>query len=186
MEICCYGNMRQAHYSTNNNLFELSSSDNMLREQGLSSRPFHRHYGNNLCCLLAIIRKIPFADNDRLRHLVIHHFWNEIVYKIDLNPQAWNILIFVSDQIKNDMLISLKYFSFFMMGIEIHFHLPIRLELKNTPSAPLQRGKTPPRNECPRYDTKQSDGEVPVMPEFGECGAHLHCHRAQVHSGPQW
>ena len=27
---------------------------------------------------------------------------------------------------------------------------------------PLQRGKTP-QNECPGYDTKQSDGEVPVM-----------------------
>ena len=27
-----------------------------------------------------------------------------------------------------------------------------------------RRGKTPPRpNECPGYDTKQSDGEVPVM-----------------------
>ena len=26
----------------------------------------------------------------------------------------------------------------------------------------MQRGKTPP-NECPRYDTKRSDGEVPVM-----------------------
>ena len=29
----------------------------------------------------------------------------------------------------------------------------------------LQRGKTPP-NECPGYDTKQSDGEVPVMQEL--------------------
>ena len=25
------------------------------------------------------------------------------------------------------------------------------------------KGKTPPPNECPGYDTKQSDGEVPVM-----------------------
>ena len=33
--------------------------------------------------------------------------------------------------------------------------------LKNIPTASLQRGKTPP-NECPGYDTKQSDGEVPV------------------------
>ena len=32
-----------------------------------------------------------------------------------------------------------------------------------TPTAPLQRGKIHPPNECPRYDTKQSDGEVPVM-----------------------
>ena len=27
----------------------------------------------------------------------------------------------------------------------------------------LCRGVTPPPNECPRYDTKQSDGKVPVM-----------------------
>ena len=29
----------------------------------------------------------------------------------------------------------------------------------------MHRGKTPP-NECPGYDTKQSDGEVPVMLEL--------------------
>ena len=29
-----------------------------------------------------------------------------------------------------------------------------------------QRGKTHASNECPRYDTKQSDVEVPVMLEF--------------------
>ena len=28
------------------------------------------------------------------------------------------------------------------------------------------KGKTPPRNECPGYDTKQSDGEVLVMLEL--------------------
>ena len=30
----------------------------------------------------------------------------------------------------------------------------------------LCRGVRPPRNECPGYDTKQSDGEVPVMLEL--------------------
>ena len=30
----------------------------------------------------------------------------------------------------------------------------------------LCRGVRPPPNECPRYDTKQSDGEVPVMLEL--------------------
>ena len=34
--------------------------------------------------------------------------------------------------------------------------------VQNIPTAPLQRGKTPP-NVCPVYDTKQSDAEVPVM-----------------------
>ena len=35
--------------------------------------------------------------------------------------------------------------------------------LKNTLTASLQRGMTPHPNECPGYDTKQSDGEVPVI-----------------------
>ena len=42
--------------------------------------------------------------------------------------------------------------------------LSSRLGLKNTPTAPLQWGKTP--NECPVHDTKQSDDEVPVMLEL--------------------
>ena len=37
--------------------------------------------------------------------------------------------------------------------------------VENTLTAPLQRGKTP-TNECPGYDTKQSDGESPVMLEL--------------------
>ena len=37
--------------------------------------------------------------------------------------------------------------------------LPIRLGLQNTPTAPLQRGKTPP-HEYPGYDTKRSDAET--------------------------
>ena len=43
--------------------------------------------------------------------------------------------------------------------------LPSRLGLLNTPITSLQRSKTP-TNECPVYDTKQSDGEVPVMLEL--------------------
>ena len=30
----------------------------------------------------------------------------------------------------------------------------------------MQRGKTSPPNECPGYDTKQSDGEIPAMQEL--------------------
>ena len=33
-------------------------------------------------------------------------------------------------------------------------------DIKATQMTHLQRGKTP--HECPEYDTKQSDGEVPV------------------------
>ena len=43
--------------------------------------------------------------------------------------------------------------------------LPSRLGLQSTLTASLQMGKTAP-NECPGYDTKQSDGEVPVMQEL--------------------
>ena len=37
--------------------------------------------------------------------------------------------------------------------------------LLNTSTASLQGGKIPP-NECPGYDIKQSDCEVPMMPEL--------------------
>ena len=42
---------------------------------------------------------------------------------------------------------------------------PSRLGLQNTLIASLQRGKTS-LNKFPGYDTKQSDGEAPVMLEF--------------------
>ena len=35
----------------------------------------------------------------------------------------------------------------------------IKMGLQKTPTASLQRGKNP-SNECPGYDTKQSDGKV--------------------------
>ena len=43
---------------------------------------------------------------------------------------------------------------------------PSRLGLQNTQTASLQKGKTPPPNECPEYDTKQSDDEAPIMLEL--------------------
>ena len=43
--------------------------------------------------------------------------------------------------------------------------LPSRLGLYNTPTASLQRSYTSP-NKCPRYDSKQSDGEVSVILEL--------------------
>ena len=53
--------------------------------------------------------------------------------------------------------------------INIYTHIyicfPSQLGLQNTPTASLQRRKVLP-NEGPGYDTKQSDGEVPVMPEL--------------------
>ena len=46
-----------------------------------------------------------------------------------------------------------------------YMHWSSRLGLQNTPTVSLQRGKTPPHG-CPGYNTKQSDGEVPVMLEL--------------------
>ena len=40
--------------------------------------------------------------------------------------------------------------------------------LSNTPTASIQRDMTPPtsNNECHEYDTKQADGEAPVILEL--------------------
>ena len=43
-------------------------------------------------------------------------------------------------------------------------YLPSQLRLKNTPTIFLQRSKTP-HNECPWYDTKQSEGVITAMVE---------------------
>ena len=43
-----------------------------------------------------------------------------------------------------------------------------------------------PTNECPRYDTKQSDGEVPAMLELWGMQSTPSCHRCQVPSGTEW
>ena len=50
-------------------------------------------------------------------------------------------------------------------------------------AASLQRGKTPPPNECPRYQTKQSDGETPVLLEL--CGTRSTLSLPLV-PGPLW
>ena len=42
--------------------------------------------------------------------------------------------------------------------------------------------KISPPNKCPVYDTKPSDGEVPVL-EL--CGVPFYCHCSPVHSGPE-
>ena len=49
-------------------------------------------------------------------------------------------------------------------------------------TAPLERGKTPP-NECPGYDTKQSDGEVPAVMELWGM---LSTHSLPLLPGPLW
>ena len=62
----------------------------------------------------------------------------------------------------------MKHYIFWDFQIELDcsiLTLPCRLGL----AASLQRGKPPHlHNECPRYYTKQSDGEAPVMLELCE------------------
>ena len=40
---------------------------------------------------------------------------------------------------------------------------PSQLGLQNIPTASLQRVRLTLPNECPKYDTNQSDGDAPVM-----------------------
>ena len=47
-----------------------------------------------------------------------------------------------------------------------NFIWPSRQGLYNTPIASLLTGKTPSAKSAPKYDTKQSDGEVLVMQEL--------------------
>ena len=47
----------------------------------------------------------------------------------------------------------------------------VRWSCKIHRTASLQKVKTPHLNKCPGYDTKQSDGEVPVMLEFWWMGS---------------
>ena len=54
-----------------------------------------------------------------------------------------------------------------IIPLNLVIFLSSQLVLENRPNLSLQSGKTPP-NECPRYDTKESDGEVSVMLELWE------------------
>ena len=56
---------------------------------------------------------------------------------------------------------------------------------QNTPTPSLQRGKTP-TNECPAYDSKQFDGEAPVMLELLGITEYLFIAIALVYSSSAW
>ena len=53
--------------------------------------------------------------------------------------------------------------------------------LQYTPTSSLQRGKTPPHIQCPRYDTKASDGEASSLLLWGMWFTIYICHCSQVH-----
>ena len=62
---------------------------------------------------------------------------------------------------------------------------PSEQRLLNILTAPLQRDKHP-TNKCPRYDTKQSDDEAPVILELWGMRSISSLRSLQVHSGPEW
>ena len=53
------------------------------------------------------------------------------------------------------------------------------------PTDSRQRVKTLPQ-WIPWYDTKWSDGEVPVLLEIWGMRKPIQCHHSQVHSEPEW
>ena len=89
----------------------------------------------------------------------LRHFTNFI--HLSYNGCLWNNILSVGMYLYILVNTSCMYF---MYGLKCS-SLPSQLGLLNTPTASLQRGKTPP-NKCPWYDTKQSDGEVPVILEL--------------------
>ena len=55
----------------------------------------------------------------------------------------------------------------FSLDWEIRLYLKVPVGLLNTMIASLQWGKSPP-NECPVYDTKQSNGTIYPTPPLGQ------------------
>ena len=52
--------------------------------------------------------------------------------------------------------------------LSLHFLKPCYLVQLNIPNGHLLMSKTlPPANKCSKYDTKQSDGEAPVLELWG-------------------
>ena len=57
---------------------------------------------------------------------------------------------------------------------------PRRLRLSNKTTASLQMGNTSTPNVCPIYDTKQSDGKVPVILKLWGIQKTRHCNHSLV------
>ena len=64
--------------------------------------------------------------------------------------------------------------------------LPSWLGLKNTLTASLQRGETPLPTSVLDMTLNNLIVRFEQCWSFGEYGVPLHCHRSQVHSGPEW
>ena len=107
------------------------------------------------------------------------------------------IIIYIHIYLYLYSYISLFIFIYIIITLLIHFHLSIYLSQfvhiqlcqvgldSRIHRLHLCRGVRSP-NECPGCDTKQSDGDVPMMLGFWGCDAPLHCHCSQVHSSPEW
>ena len=114
-----------------------------------------------------IIRyKISFLNKD---YCLSEKFW--FVMKILLSTLPCKILFFITEsQILNYYFISYccpHWGNLFKSNycISFRFHCPVNWGCRIHWLYLCRGGKTPP-DECPRYDTKQSDGEVPAVLEL--------------------
>ena len=89
--------------------------------------------------------------------------WSLVDFKIDPDPLLTNQYIIYWFQFIIYIYIYIYIFKKKPCWWIFHCYIWLsQLGLQNTPTASLQRGKTPP-NKCPGYHTKQSDGEAPGM-----------------------
>ena len=76
------------------------------------------------------------------------------------------------------------YFDFFVLRF-ISQRCSNQLGLQNTLTASLQRGKTLPTSVLYMILNNMISRRQECL-SFGECRVCCHCHRSQVHSGPEW
>ena len=129
--------------------------------------PLHMAYSQ---CILTLIERAILKDS---------------LLKIDWSGyRGFSLYLFQGCKFEDDSIILSMKLGHFMIFFSAQ-HLPSRLGMYNTPTASLQRGKT---HTMSILDMTLNNLMVKFQQcwSFGECGVPLHCHRSQVHSGPEW
>ena len=88
--------------------------------------------------------------------------------------------------LSNIRYVSRVKYSISEKGVTPSLFLPSRLELQNTPTASLQRGKTPTPTSVLDMTLNNQMVKFQQCWSFGEYGIPLYCHLSQVNSGPEW
>ena len=109
-------------------------------------------------------RKVPVLFNPYFEGLLVQTFPQGIRPKVNAIEQL-EFEFAYSDVAIPHIRESSRVVIANVMDCGLEVILPSRMGLKNTPTTPLQRGKLSP-NECPGYNTKQSDSDVPMMLEL--------------------